>query len=74
MCVYLKLVRVYLYAGVFVCAHARVFPCSYGRVEVLSGFVNGLFLLMIGGFIFWEACERLFDPPDINTDRLLVRS
>ena len=50
----------------------RLYSFGYGRVELLSGFVNGLFLIVIAGFILTEAVGRLVDPPDINTDRLLV--
>nr|CDJ94129.1 Cation efflux protein domain containing protein [Haemonchus contortus] len=49
----------------------RHFSYGYGRVEVLSGFINALFLCVIALFILLEALERLFDPPNINTDRLL---
>ncbi|VDO61431.1 unnamed protein product [Heligmosomoides polygyrus] len=49
----------------------RHFSYGYGRVEVLSGFINALFLCVIALFILIEALERLFDPPNINTDRLL---
>lgn len=45
----------------------------YGRVEVLSGFVNALFLVVISFYVFTEALTRLFDPPKIVTDKLLVR-
>jgi len=48
------------------------FPARYDRVEVLSGFVNGLFLIVIATFVFSEALHRLAEPPEINTDRLLV--
>ena len=41
-------------------------------MEYLSGFVNGLFLTVISLFVFMEAIERLFDPPEVNTNRLLV--
>ncbi|KAK6019783.1 cation diffusion facilitator family transporter [Ostertagia ostertagi] len=44
---------------------------SYGYGRVLSGFINALFLCVIALFILLEALERLFDPPNINTDRLL---
>ena len=47
---------------------------SYDRVEILSGFVNGLFLVVISFFVFVTALGRLFDPPEIHTERLLVRS
>ncbi|XP_002127955.2 proton-coupled zinc antiporter SLC30A5-like [Ciona intestinalis] len=52
----------------------RIFPYGYGRVEVLSGFVNGLFLLVVAFFLFYEAFQRLIDPPAINTDKLLYVS
>ena len=50
----------------------RQYSFGYGRVEVLSGFVNGLFLVVIAGFVFMEALARLVEPPDISTERLLV--
>ena len=52
----------------------RVFSYGYARVEVLSGFVNGLFLVVVAFFVFYEAIGRLFEPPEINTDRLLIVS
>ncbi|XP_068106188.1 proton-coupled zinc antiporter SLC30A5 [Hyperolius riggenbachi] len=48
----------------------RIFSYGYGRVEILSGFINGLFLAVIAFFVFVEAVARIFDPPDINTDML----
>ncbi|XP_045158305.2 zinc transporter 7-B-like [Mercenaria mercenaria] len=49
---------------------------SYGfvRAEVLAGFVNGLFLLFIGFFIFSEAVERLVEPPEVRHERLFLVS
>ncbi len=47
---------------------------SYDRLEVLSGFVNGLFLLVIGSSVFLAAVRRLFDPPTVETERLLIVS
>lgn len=52
----------------------RVFSFGYGRVEILSGFVNGLFLIVIACCILTEALGRLVDPPHINTDKLLFVS
>ena len=52
----------------------RVFPYGYGRIEVLSGFVNGLFLVVIAIFLFYEAIQRLIDPPAINADKLMFVS
>ena len=33
--------------------------CSYGRVETLSGFANGVFLILISIFIVFEALQRM---------------
>ncbi|XP_035667204.1 zinc transporter 5-like isoform X1 [Branchiostoma floridae] len=53
----------------------RLYSYGYGRVEILSGFVNGLFLVVIAGSVFSEAIQRLFDPPDIHhMERLLTVS
>nr|XP_033785751.1 zinc transporter 5 isoform X1 [Geotrypetes seraphini] len=48
----------------------RIFSYGYGRVEILSGFINGLFLMVIAFFVFTESVTRLFDPPDIDTNML----
>uniref|UniRef100_A0A667Y2A8 Zinc transporter n=1 Tax=Myripristis murdjan TaxID=586833 RepID=A0A667Y2A8_9TELE len=48
----------------------RIFSYGYGRVEILSGFINGLFLMVIAFFVFVESITRLVDPPNINTDML----
>ncbi|KAI1708067.1 cation efflux family domain-containing protein [Ditylenchus destructor] len=50
---------------------SRFYSFGYGRVEVLSGFINALFLIVIALFIFLEALERLYDPPNIQTDKLM---
>jgi zinc transporter 5/7 len=36
------------------------FTYGYGRVETLSGFANGIFLILISVFIVFEAVQRLF--------------
>uniref|UniRef100_A0A4W3K2D7 Zinc transporter n=1 Tax=Callorhinchus milii TaxID=7868 RepID=A0A4W3K2D7_CALMI len=48
----------------------RIYSYGYGRLEILSGFINGLFLMVISFFVFIESVARLFDPPDIDTDML----
>uniref|UniRef100_A0A3P9NIG0 Zinc transporter n=1 Tax=Poecilia reticulata TaxID=8081 RepID=A0A3P9NIG0_POERE len=50
----------------------RIFSYGFGRVEILSGFINGLFLMVIAFFVFVESVTRLLDPPNINTDMLTV--
>ena len=53
----------------------RVYSYGFGRVEVLSGFINGLFLVIIALFVFIESLARIFEPPEIgHTDRLLTVS
>ena len=43
-------------------------------MELLSGFVNGLFLAVIALNVFSEALKRLLDPPDVGTDKLFAVS
>jgi len=50
------------------------FTYGFGRIETLSGFANGIFLILISIFIVFEAIERLLDPPDMNTSKLLLVS
>lgn len=52
----------------------RTFPFGFGRVEILSGFINGLFLIVISFLVFKEAAQRLLDPPEIITSKLLTVS
>ncbi|CAG8748484.1 5999_t:CDS:2, partial [Dentiscutata erythropus] len=50
------------------------FTYGYRRIETLSGFANGIFLILISIFITFEAIGRLIDPPEMSTDRLLLVS
>jgi len=50
------------------------FSFGYVRAEVIGGFVNGLFLMFVAFFIFSEAIERLFEPPEVKHDRLFLVS
>jgi cation diffusion facilitator family transporter len=52
----------------------HVFSYGYQRVEVVAGFVNGIMLVLISIFILFEASERIWHPPEMNTDRLLLVS
>eukprot|EP00850_Spirogloea_muscicola_P018579 SM000172S03052 [mRNA] locus=s172:61120:67258:- [translate_table: standard] len=47
---------------------------GYGRVEVLSGFVNAVFLVFVATLIVLESLERMLDPPEISADNLLLVS
>lgn len=52
----------------------RIYSYGFGRVEILSGFINGLFLVVISVFVFLEALERLFAPPEIHSGKLIYVS
>ncbi|ODN87143.1 hypothetical protein L198_07146 [Cryptococcus wingfieldii CBS 7118] len=47
---------------------------GYTRVETLSGFANGCFLILISVFIMFEAIQRVYDPPEMETQQLLLVS
>ncbi|KAF4148562.1 Cation efflux family, partial [Phytophthora infestans] len=50
------------------------FTYGYGRVEVLSGFLNSLLLLVVSFHLITEAASRFMDPPEVSTDHLLLTS
>ncbi|KAK4048858.1 putative zinc transporter msc2 [Microbotryomycetes sp. JL221] len=52
----------------------KKFTYGYSRVETLSGYANGIFLCLISIFIVFEAIQRLIDPPEMNTNQLLIVS
>jgi len=52
----------------------KLYSYGYGRIEVLSGFINGMFLIIIEVFVIIESIMRLFEPPEIKTERLLFVS
>ncbi|KAF0746979.1 hypothetical protein AaE_007919 [Aphanomyces astaci] len=50
------------------------FPYGFDRIQVLSGFVNSLLLLVMAVHFMLEAIDRVLDPPTITTDHLLLTS
>ncbi|EGZ10307.1 hypothetical protein PHYSODRAFT_391228, partial [Phytophthora sojae] len=50
------------------------FTYGYGRVEVLSGFLNSLLLLVVSFHLLTEAASRFLDPPEVATNHLLLTS
>ena len=40
-------------------SYAEYLSSRYGRIETLSGFANGIFLILISVFIVFEAIQRL---------------
>lgn len=47
------------------------FNYGRGRFEVLSGYVNAVFLVLVGALIVLESFERILDPQEISTNSLL---
>lgn len=47
---------------------------TYGfyRVEILAALLNGVFLILVALYIFYEAFERFKDPPSVKADWMLV--
>ncbi|KAI4387248.1 hypothetical protein MLD38_005093 [Melastoma candidum] len=50
------------------------FNYGRGRFEVLSGYVNAVFLVLVGALIVLEFFERILVPQDISTNSLLAVS
>ena len=51
------------------------YPYGYGKIDTLSGFGNGVFLMLISIEIIWESVERLVGGSDLSrTTELLVVS
>jgi len=40
---------------------------GYHRIEILAAFLNGILLIGISGWIFWEAYQRFFAPQPIHS-------
>lgn len=47
---------------------------GYSRVEVISGFVNGVFLIFIALAVFTESLHRLNEPPEVHSGHLIWTS
>ncbi|MCJ7818792.1 MAG: cation diffusion facilitator family transporter, partial [Syntrophales bacterium] len=45
---------------------------GYHRLEILVALVNGLVLWAMAGYIFFEAAQRLFQPPAISGSPLII--
>ncbi len=69
-----------LFLGLFATVVSRLktsdhnYSYGYSRFEVLAGFVNGIFLIFVAGFVFLESIERISIPHDMKTDGLLLTS
>src|SRR5262249_14714484 len=47
---------------------------TYGfyRVEILAALLNGVFLVLVALYIFYEAYYRFMNPPEVKADLMLV--
>ena len=45
---------------------------GYYRVEILSAFLNGIFLWAVVIFVFYEAVQRIQRPPDVQSLNMLI--
>ena len=53
---------------------SATFSFGYKRVEVLSGFVNGVFLVFVGCSVAIESIERFHEPPEVGDNQLMNTS
>ena len=53
---------------------ARLRKKTYGfyRVEILAALLNGVFLILIALYIFYEAYDRFLDPQAVKADWMLL--
>lgn len=45
---------------------------GYRRFEILAAFINGIALVVIALYIFWEAYHRFFEPPEVSTKMMVI--
>ncbi|MEH7093144.1 cation diffusion facilitator family transporter [Priestia megaterium] len=45
---------------------------GYKRFEVLAAFINGLTLIVISLYIFWEAYKRFSQPPEVQSSGMII--
>ncbi|GGM25738.1 cation transporter [Paraliobacillus quinghaiensis] len=45
---------------------------GYRRFEILAAFINGITLLAISIYIFWEAYNRFLEPPSVNGSMMVI--
>ncbi len=44
---------------------------GYHRAEVLAAAANGVVLLLVAAYVFWQAAQRFSDPPDVSSGPML---
>jgi cobalt-zinc-cadmium efflux system protein len=51
---------------------SRTHTFGYQRAEILAALVNGALLVAVSGYIFYEAYQRLGDPPHVRGQLMMV--
>ena len=44
---------------------------GFHRAEILAAFVNSIGLVLIAGYVFWEAGSRFGNPPEVDTGPMM---
>jgi len=52
--------------------HSSTLTFGFHRIEIIAAFINGISLVAIAAFIFYEAYRRFLDPPEIRIETLLI--
>jgi len=45
---------------------------GYHRVEIMAALANGVILIVVAGYIFFEAYQRFTDPPNVQAPLMLI--
>ncbi|MFU0791707.1 cation diffusion facilitator family transporter [Cerasibacillus sp. JNUCC 74] len=45
---------------------------GYRRVEIIAAFINGLTLIIISLYIFYEAFQRFIEPPNVSASMMII--
>lgn len=51
--------------------HSSEFSFGFHRAEIVAALINGISLVTVAIFVFYEAYRRFLDPPQVNIDILL---
>jgi len=51
---------------------SKIKTFGYHRVEIFASFLNGILLIVVSGWIFWEAYQRFFTPKPIESVTMFI--
>ena len=55
-------------------ASTAQYSYGFGRAEIMSGFINAIFLIFVAFYILLESIERILEPEEIRSGGLLLVS